>query len=169
MKGLTIKSLMPACTASTTMASWPMAEHITTLALLSLARMAFSASSPSMFGMVMSIRTKSGWSSKYFSTASLPSTASCRSVKPFLVSVSRITFRMKAASSTIRILAMFLIPFFISVSLEVCQAPQFRLLEYLCDTHAEVIVDNHYVSPRNAQAVHKDIHLVSSQLVQNNQ
>ena len=64
---------------------------------------------------------------------------------------------------------MFLIPFFISVSLEVCQAPQFRLLEYLCDTHAEVIVDNHYVSPRNAQAVHKDIHLVSSQLVQNNQ
>ena len=37
-----------------------MAEHMTTLALLSLARMAFRASRPSMLGMVMSMRTRSG-------------------------------------------------------------------------------------------------------------
>ena len=80
LKGLTMKSLAPERMASMTMVSWPMAEHMTTLALPSAARMAFRASRPSMLGVVMSMRTRSGFRELYFSTASAPSTASCKSV-----------------------------------------------------------------------------------------
>ena len=75
-----MKSFAPERTASMTMDSWPMAEHMTTLALPSLARMAFRASRPSMLGMVMSMMTRSGPISLNFSTASAPSTASNSSV-----------------------------------------------------------------------------------------
>ena len=75
-----MKSLAPERMASMTMVSWPMAEHMTTLAPGSEARMALRASRPSMLGMVMSMSTRSGLRELYFSTASAPSTASWRSV-----------------------------------------------------------------------------------------
>ena len=75
-KGLTTKSLAPERMASTTLASWPRAEHITTRALGSDAMISLRAARPSFSGIVMSIVQTSGFRRAYCSTASAPLAAS---------------------------------------------------------------------------------------------
>ena len=60
------------------------------------------ASMPLLKGITMSMVVRSGRSSRNFSTASRPLAASPTTWKPPLVKMSRIMFRMKTASSTMR-------------------------------------------------------------------
>src|SRR5690606_15621579 len=104
--GFTIKSFAPAWMASITIACCPIAEHMIIFALGSIALISFNAAIPSFSGIVISIVTKSGFSSLYFSTACTPSTASPTTSKPFFTNISLIIILINAASSTTKILLL---------------------------------------------------------------
>src|SRR6266545_876757 len=100
--GFTTKSFAPAWIASTTSACWPMALHIRILASGSCLTISRTASMPPMSGITMSMVTRSGLSSRYFSTACVPVSASPTTSNPACARMSVIIVRMKMASSQTR-------------------------------------------------------------------
>src|SRR6185295_16098934 len=98
--GLTTKSLAPSLIASSTLASWPRAEHMTTRADGSAATISARAARPSFSGMVMSRVIRSGLSSWKRWIASTPLPASPTTSWPPLARASLTILRMNAASST---------------------------------------------------------------------
>src|SRR5205823_8882775 len=75
-KGLTMKSVAPASMASITSDSWPRAEHMITTAPGSCWTISRVASIPDLYGITMSMVTRSGLSSRKRLTACTPSSAS---------------------------------------------------------------------------------------------
>src|SRR4051812_33547929 len=98
--GLTTKSLAPSLIASSTLDSWPRAEHMTTRAEGSAATISARAARPSFSGMVMSRVIRSGLSSWKRLIASTPLPASPTTSWPPLARASLTILRMNAASST---------------------------------------------------------------------
>src|SRR5467141_1334095 len=100
-KGLTMKSVAPASIASITKDSCPRAEHMITTAPGSCWTISRVASMPDLYGITMSIVTRSGLRSRKRLTAWTPSSASPATANPAVVKMSRSVLRMKSASSTI--------------------------------------------------------------------
>ncbi|EMI13396.1 hypothetical protein C883_3411 [Bacillus stratosphericus LAMA 585] len=90
--------------ASITIDCCPIAEHIMIFAEASICLISFNAVIPSISGIVISIVTRSGDVSLYFSTACAPFSASPTTSNPFFTRISLIIILMNAASSTINTL-----------------------------------------------------------------
>src|SRR6267142_480442 len=96
-------SAMGAYSPSTffTTATCPRAEHMITTAPGSCWTISRVASMPDLYGITMSIVTRSGLRSRKRLTAWTPSSASPATANPAVVKMSRSVLRMKSASSTI--------------------------------------------------------------------
>src|SRR5690606_17444067 len=119
--GFTMKSRAPAWIAPTTGACCPIALHLSMGAFGCSLMISRTASIPPMSGMTMSIVTRSGCSSRYFATASVPVSASPTTSNPASRRMSPSTVRMKIASSqinTVRCMTPPLVPQSGVVSLE---------------------------------------------------
>src|SRR4051794_16935567 len=157
--GLTMKSFAPALIDSRTLLSCPRAEHMITRAPGSSATISLRAARPSFSGIVMSRVVTSGLSDCHCSTASMPFDASPTTSWPPLAMASDTTFRMKTASSTTSIRAMFLL---LSCSVGSDGDETF-------DADRPVgLVDQHEPAASEGHSVHVQVHRIGGPLVERN-
>ena len=166
LKGLTIKSLIPACTASITIASWPMAEHITTLALLL---------GPDRLQRLQPIHIRHGDVHEDQVGMELKVFFHCVLSVDRLVDIGIAVLRQGVANDLSHKSCIVYDQNFCHVTSSFsskfdwlvcpCQLTQLRTLQYFCDSDSKVVVNDHHIAPGHAQPVYKQIHLIPRQFV----